>query len=570
MKTKLSIAVTLALFSAGLLSGCSDDNEPTEAATQEEAPKNNAAPMLKYVPANSPYFMATREALPEQDAFDLYQRMQPMTTLESDLDELRNTLPEIEDDEVLHSIMTLLIATGEELIGVESLEDVHALGLKMSPQAAFYGLGILPVMRMQLQDEEAFRETLQRILTKADITPRTATTNGTDYWILTPEGPLQAILVIEDQQLLVSVVPQDASDELLAQVLGKTLPDSSIGDTDALAELEQRHDFTPYGAGQIDSSRLFDELSSPTHSGTQALMNAVDAEPLDLSTCQADIDRITSRFPGLVMGMREYNLDRMEMNLILETDEEIVTDLRALTTQVPGLGSTGGMASFGLGLDLPVLLQTVQKYAQEVRQNPFSCDELQELNGTWDEINMAINNPITMMIGPSLSGFNARIDSLTMKNGAPNGVGILTLASQNPLALLSTVSAFMPELGALGLEPGGKARQVESMMLPPDSPPLYAAMSDTAVALGVGISDSAALQSELQAPTSERDLLFHGHMTGEFYQALANVMEQTASDEITASDIEVLKQYGDAYQNTEYWLRVDDAGVEMSFSLELN
>ncbi|MBR9904280.1 MAG: hypothetical protein GYB15_10945, partial [Gammaproteobacteria bacterium] len=200
----------------------------------------------------------------------------------------------------------------------------------------------------------------------------------------------------------------------------------------------------------------------------------------------------------------------------------------------------------------------------------FSCDELQELNGTWNEINMAINNPITMMIGPSLSGFNARIDSLTMKNGAPSGLGILTLASQNPLALLSTVSAFMPELGALGLEPGGKAKQVKSMMLPPDAPALYAAMSDTAVALGVGISDSATLQSELQAPTSEHDLLFHSHMTGEFYHSLADVMEQIPSDEIAASDIDMLKQYGDAYKNTEYWLRVDDAGVEMSFSLELN
>ncbi|EHJ93301.1 hypothetical protein [Vreelandella boliviensis] len=569
MKTKISIAVTLALFSAGLLSGCSDKNEPTEAATQEEAPKNIAAPMLKYIPADSPYFMATREAMSEQDAFDLYLRMQPMAGLESDLDELRGTLPEI-DDEALRSMMTLLIATGEELVAVESLEDIHALGLKASSQAAFYGLGILPVFRMQLHDEEAFRETLQRILTKADITPRTASTNGTDYWVLTPEGPLQAILAIDDQQLLVSLVPQDASDELLAQVLGKTLPDSSIGDTDALVELEQRHDFTPYGAGQIDSSRLFDELSSPTHSGTQALLNAVDAEPLDLSTCQADIDRITSRFPGLVMGTREYNLDRMEVNFILETDEDIVSDLRALTTQVPGLGSTGGIASFGLGLDLPVLVQTVQKYAQEVRQNPFSCDELQDLNSSWNEINTAINNPITMMVGPSLSGFNARINSLAMKNGEPIVSGILTLASQNPLALLSTASAFAPELGALGLEPGGEAKKIESMMLPPDAPELYAAMSDTAIALGAGISDSARLQKELQAPISERDLLLYGHMTGEFYHSLADVMEQVATEELTESDLEMFKQYGDIYKNMEYWFRVDDAGVEMSFSLELN
>jgi hypothetical protein len=569
MKTKLYLAVTVALLSAGMLTGCSDDNEPTAAGTQEEAPKNNAALMLKYIPADSPYFMATREAMPEQDAFDRYQRMQPKASIESSLDELRETLPEI-DDEVMHSLMTVLIAMSEELVDVETLDDVHALGLKMNPQAALYGLGILPVLRMQLQDEDAFRETLQRILTKADINLSTATTNDTEYWVLTPEGPVKAILAIDDQQLLVSVVPQNASDELLAQVLGNTLPDSSIGDTDALAELEKRHGFTPYGAGKIDSSRLLNELSTPTHSGTQALMEAVDAEQLDLSACQADIDRITNRFPGLVMGSRENDLDRMEMNLILETDEDIVSDLRTLTTQVPGLGSTEGMASYGLGLNIPLLVQTVQKYAQEVRQNPFSCDELQDLNSSWNEINMAINNPITMMIGQSLSGFRARINSLTMTDGEPTMTGLLTLASQNPLSLLSAASSFAPELGTLGLEPGGEAKQVESMMLPPEAPELYAAMSDTAIVLGAGISDSATLQKELEAPASERNLLVHGHITGEFYHSLADFVEQIPSDDLSASDIDMLKQYGDIYKNMEYWFRVDDAGVEMSLSLELN
>lgn len=569
MKTKLSLAVSLALISAGLLSGCSDDNEPAATATQQEAPKNITAPMLKYIPADSPYFLASREAMAEQDAFDIFMRSQPSGSLESDLDELRATLPEI-DDEVLRSLMTLLIAMGEELVGVETLDDVHALGLKMGPQAAFYGLGILPVVRFELHDEDAFRDTLQRILANADISLNIATTDGHEYWVLTQDGPIKAIMTIIDQQLLLSVVPQDASDELLAQVLGNTLPDSNIGDTDVLAELEQRHGFTPYGAGQVYSSRLLNELSTPTHSGTQALMEAVDAEPLDLSTCQADIDRITSRLPGLVMGAREYSPERIEMNLILETDEEIVSDLRALTTQVPGLGSAEGMASLGLSLDLPVLTQTIQKYAQELRQNPFSCDELQDLNSAWNDVNMAVNNPITMMIGPALSGFNARIDSLTMKNGEPIFTGILNLASQNPLALLSTASAFLPELGALGLEPGGKAKKIESMMLPPDAPELYAAMSENALVLGSGISDSVALQAELQAPVSERDLLLHGHLTGEFYHSLANVMEQVPTDEMTEYDIEMLKQYGDMYENMELWLVVDDAGVEMSFSLEFN
>ncbi len=70
-------------------------------------------------------------------------------------------------------------------------------------------------------------------------------------------------MAIIDKQLLMSVVPENASDELLSQVLGNSLPDSNIGDTGALEEIEQRHGFTPYGAGEIDSSRLLSELSTP-------------------------------------------------------------------------------------------------------------------------------------------------------------------------------------------------------------------------------------------------------------------------------------------------------------------
>lgn len=569
MKTKLSIAITLALISAGLISGCSDDNEPAATDSQQEAPKNNAAPMLKYIPADSPYFMASRETLSEQEAFAIYQSTQPMTSFESDLDEMRAALPHVQDDDVLYTFMTLAIALGEELIGVESIEDVHALGMKMSPQAALYGLGILPVLRMELQDEGAFRTTLQRVLTKANITLSKATTNDTEYRVLTPEGQLKIILVIKDQQLIVSVVPENASDELLDQVLGKTLPDSNIDDTNALAELEQRYDFTPYGAGLLSSSRLLGELSTPTHPGTLALMEAVDEEPLNLSGCQADIDRLTGRFPGLAMGISEYNTDRVETNFILRTDEGIVSDLRGLTTQVPGLGSSAGMANFGLNLDLPVLIETIQKYARELRETPFSCDELQDLNNSWRDISMAINNPITMMIGPSLSGFHARLDNLKMVNGEPVIAGMLTLASQNPMGLLSTISTFMPELQALELAPGGEPQKIESMMLPPEAPAIYAAMSDTAIVLGAGISDQALLQEGLDAPVSERDLLAYGYLTGEFYRSLADIMEKSPSPEVSQSDIELFRQYGNTFENMEYWMEVGDAGVEMSFSVEL-
>lgn len=567
MKPTFYLAASLALLSTGLLTGCgNDDDAPIETA-QEEAPQSPAEHLLRYIPADSPYYVSTREALPEEDVFTLYQRM-PMDNLESDLDELRQSLPEI-DDPGLRAIVQVLLAVGEELMGVETLEDVHALGLKMSPHSALYGLGILPVLRFELENEDSFRTTLERVLERAEIQPRTATTDGTEYWILSSgEGPLQAIMTIIDGQALLSVVPSDASDTLLAEVMGKTLPDENIDDSGALEALEERHAFTPAGAGRVDTARLFAELSDPQHAGTTALLDATDTQPLDLSSCQGDIDRLTGRFPGLVMGMREYSLERMEVNLILQTDEEIVGDLRDMIAPVPGMGATNGIASAGLGLDLPMLLQTVQRYGQAVRENPFTCEELRDLNGTWDELNMALNNPITLMLGSSLSGLNARIDSLYMKAGAPTLTGVLTLASQNPMGLISTASAFLPELGMLGLEPGGETKRVESMLLPPEVPPLYAAMSDSALVLSSG-EDTKAPQAALDAEASDRDLLFYSHFTGDFYTALADVLDQTPNEEMTASDIEMLRQYGDVYRLMEYWVRVDDAGVEMGLSMEL-
>lgn len=88
-------------------------------------------------------------------------------------------------------------------------------------------------------------------------------------------------------------------------------------------------------------------------------------------------------------------------------------------------------------------------------------------------------------------------------------------------------------------------------MLPPDTPELYVAMSDTAIALSAGISDSSVLQKELEAPASERDLLLHGHMTGEFYQSMVKVMEQMPANDASEFDIEMLKQ----------WRRLQEHGV---------
>ena len=51
---------------------------------------------------------------------------------------------------------------------------------------------------------------------------------------------------------------------------------------------------------------------------------------------------------------------------------------------------------------------------------------------------------------------------------------------------------------------------------------------------------------------------------------MADVMEQVPSAELEASDIDMFRQYGDIYKHMAFGVRVDDAGVEMNLSLELD
>ncbi|UYG00834.1 hypothetical protein [Halomonas sp. GD1P12] len=526
--------------------------------------------MLGYIPANAPYFMATRETLDQQEVFAFYQRTMLLGDgLERDLEALREQRRN-EPNEQAQAFLSLVIALGEEFEDIDTLEDVHARGINVSPNVALYGLGILPVMRFELEDDAAFRDTFERVVERAGLTPRIGRVEGTDYWRITPEDDVELMLAIVDGQALVSLIPGDASDELLAQILGKRLPDESMEESGEIAEIERSYGFTPLGTGQIRTARVLSELGSPRHPATRALLDALGEEPLDLTACQADIDRLTGRFPGLTVGSRAYDLrGRTEVNMIVQTDEEVVRDLRRLVTPVPGLGQRDGLASFGLGLDLSVLLELVDTYARQIREAPFSCDELQQLNTLWDETSALTSDPMAMMIAPALSGLNARIDRLYLAKGGPMATGLLTLASSNPMTLLENAAAFLPELSEVMLTPNGEPRRLKSRQLPAQVSTLYAAMSDSALALGVGLDDPSTLTNGLQAPVADDDLLLNIFATGDLYTALADLLIKSPQEDVSEEDIAQLKHYGEIYDSLEVRVSVGDEGLETSFAMDM-
>lgn len=573
MKSKLSIAVSTALLTSALtLSGCSNDSD-APATSAQKAPATQvsaqAHPLLKFIPADAPYYFASTQVPSAEEAFEIIRRtgsLDDLSQARADLEFLRDS----NGDPGLATLLELGLAVLAELEQIDSVADYHALGLKPNAQSALYALGILPALRLELHDEALFTQLVERVMAQAELELPEAAYEGYRYWRVADDySPIEGVFAIGHGQLLLTLLPVDADAELKALMFGAQLPARSMVTSGTLGELEQRHRFTPYGSGMVDFSRLLNELSQPGHAATRAFFTALEESPLDLADCAQDVDRLTTNFPGLVLGMRAYSPERIEVNGILATSDEIASDIRSFSAGVPGLGSTRGMASMGLGLNIPALLKAAQGYAESVRSNPFTCDGLQDINEAFTDLTLLTGNPMAMMFGPAISGLKLRLDSLKLSGDMPEGSGVVTLSSPDAQALLRAGAQFLPPLAALNLSANSEVKAVPADLLPPGAPDLHAAMSANAIVIGAGLANPASLKDELSARVDDRGLLFHAHVSDSFYTALIPLLEENPFMQDEHFNVDMLRQHADRFSNTELWLGADPHGLELSIGIDM-
>ena len=560
-----SFAATSLLGVTLLLSGCSSD-DPEQTTSEQTSPAVTEDRWLSQVPANTPYFFASRERLSETEAMELMEKLGYLDDIDVQIAELEE-LRDLSDDPAVAYFLDIAVSLLSTFDEIKTLEDYHQRGMMPNARSAVYGLGLLPAVRMELYDEERFKAFFETLIANLDIELATDQLGELEYWHTSADSLLQSFITIKDKQLILGILPSTVEQSVVEELFGITLPVLSLTDSRAIEQLEQRYQYSPYGSGRISTSELVNEVVEPSHPATQALMAIGGADPLDISACRTDIDRLTDLFPALVMGMHSLNTQEVSGSLRLTTSADIADDLNNFTTQVPGLGTGQGMASLGLALDIPSITRALQKYAGQVRTQPFTCPELQDINAMWDELGLLTNNPMTMMIGPALSGINVRLDSFNMDPVQPTGTGVVSFASPNAQSLVSAISMFAPQIASLNLQSNGEVKQVDPSLLPPDVPHLHAAMSDTAVVVGVGLDTPDQLTSELQQSSERSDLMLYGHLRGDTFAHLAEISSQLPNTD--AMETADLLYMSEIYEKVAFWLGVDGSGFELGVKVEL-
>ena len=565
MNTKLTTFAATALLSGLLLTGCGSD-ESDSAQQTDTAPPVVQDKLLSQIPAETPYFFASRERLSEEDSMALIDKLNTLEELDSQLLELEQ-LQASTDDPGMQEFLGIMITVLKAFEGIKTLEDYHQVGLMPNARSAVYGLGLLPAARMELHDEARFRAFFEGLISDINVELYQAQLGDTDYWHTSAEQMLQTFIAIRDDQVIIGILPSTAGDSVVEQLFGITPPLISLLESGEMLQLEQRYNYSPYASGRISSKGLVSEFISPQHPASQALLQLDEANPMDIETCRSDINRLTSLFPALVMGLHEINTQRISGSLRLATGSELADDMSSLTTTVPGLGSGKGIASLGLALNVQAVTRLLQKYTSQVHTTPFTCPELQGINDLWAESGALTNHPMTMMLGPALSGVNLRIDSLQTNQPQPTGTGLIAFASPNAQGLLSAASMFIPQIASLNLQANGEVKKVQPELLPPDMPAVHAAMSQEAILLGIGLDKPMELKSELSETANSRSLVSYGHISSDLYASLADIGNQLPGAQ--APDAEELQRLAELYDKTEFWISIDAGGIELGMGIEL-
>ena len=538
--------VALLAFSVSLLAACGKN-------------ENNAADApLSFVPADTPYAYANLEPLPaaitEQWSKHMQEYMPELAGIYDHLIDQMSRDGKPESARVAKMLRVLI----DELKTHDNWDKLRQIGLKPDTRVALYGVGMVPVLRMELGDPAAFKAEIASIEQKLGEKLPMAKAGAQEYWQLGSDKVACAI-AIEGTHLVVTVLPTGADDTLKQTLLGVKRPAQNLAAAGTLQALTTQYKYSPFGTGFVDFVRLTERLTKPPEGSDADFAKAVGL-PLASSTdavCKSEFLEIAQKFPRLVAGADELTAQRISISAQLEIEPGLAQEIAAAVGAAPGTGAPAeGVVDVSLSLPLLKLKDFWVHQADKVAAKPYACAQLKELNESYSQSKQKIDVTVPPPAS-DITGVRATLDTIdlqTLAGGVPDMSGKLLFGSSNPLAALAMAQLAVPQLKDFKLAPDGKPVALPAGLVPGKTPPLFAAMSDKALAFGVGAGEDAGLTAYLQAPAASEAVFLRMSFSGKLYGLIGQSVDRmkTALPPEQKAQFEQQKKMFALY---EKWLR---------------
>lgn len=492
--------------SALLVVSCSKQDE-----TVVEAADTN--PLLAYVPADTPYVFANLETTPPEVVEAFIARFEPFfETAQAALDDIQIEVNSKDSSEA-ESFLALSAALMNELDGNLNRKGFESLGFSMESYQVVYGNGAFPVFRIGLSDASALRAAVGRVETSSGQQIPEFELNGTSYWRLSHDGDEGGIYIaILADHVAISGFPVPMEASVLPGFLGQAMPETSIADSGALAELSREKGFSHFGSGYIDFQKLATEFLDPNSRTVSYLQAFTGYDPADIDpVCVAEARTIIAAAPRFVAGTTELTADAIGIRYQIEIQPTLAQALTTLVSEVPVASSDPTrLLATSLGINIGTLREFLLEKATELAASPFQCPKLAELNKQISTFAAQLNQPMPPFIG-NLKGFRLVMDEMDMRDFKPQEArGMFSLEVENPQMLVGMASMMVPGFEELGIEPGSDPVQLPEELLRFATPEVdvYVVMTSDAIGLSLGKDQQAGLVDFMEASGDNNGTFF--------------------------------------------------------------
>jgi hypothetical protein len=498
--------LSVAMLGMLVLSGCSKDEE----ASVPAAAAVEGSELLRYIPADTPYAFASLEPLPD----DVLDALEPK--LDKVLESYQVVLKEVvagklaedADDSVSEEDAERAMAFVNELGSIMSVDGMRSAGIARESMIAFYGNGLLPVIRIELTEPALMDATISRLEEQAGAEMTVGEAEGQSYRYFDADD-IRIIIAIVGNHAVLSFVPSVFDEAQTAQVLGLELPARSLADSGVLEGIISDYELTNHIVGFIDMPELAERfIDEPT--GVDAeLLALVEYDDNDVSdVCKAEIREFAGIMPRMVAGYTNIAVNRFDSRMVIELRDDLASALQGLAAPVPGLGGdTGALMSFGFSLDVMAAREFVEARLDAMENDPYECEYFADLQASVASGRESLNQPVPPMIY-DFRGLHAVIDEIEGLDIAtetpPESVdGTFLLAMDNAQNLVNMGAMFSPELAALNLQPDGEPVALDLPQVQAMGMDAFAALSESALAISVGEGAEGQSKDALVADPSE-------------------------------------------------------------------
>ncbi|HHL19838.1 MAG TPA: hypothetical protein ENJ33_08890 [Thiothrix sp.] len=586
----------ISLMIAASLTACSDNkNEKKESATTEAVVTSQAktsdkfSEMLAYVPADTAYLMANSVAVPDDVLEFQMKRFQMLVSALSanikSITDVANKMPSEDSDssastEAKETSDATKEATKEEPNAGDFIkallqefstnlnkDGLAKLGLKFNGHSMFYALDMLPVIRYELANKEAFKALLSKAEKTSGYKLEWSKCGEHDCLVSKKGKELNIATVFVGDHVAIAPFSSEKKQQVMDHLLGTKKPEKSYKVADWNTFVSE-NGYKGYGEGFVKLNTMLGKLE-------QFLLTKTKQEQGDsfdeqaFKGCFAVVKAHTKNVPELVFGIKELSEKAIKYEVVVKTAPEVSTVLQGLPNKLTDMKQpTNPIFTLGVNMNMPNLRNALTQYvnflATSGEEHKCAAINPVELRKSIGGLAMAM----TMGASQFKSIFVA-LDNLELdNNGKPSKVEAFgTVVADDPMALLQMLAMVNPQFATLQLPDNGKPVKLPVGVIPAGlvSPELSLSRQGRLLNMFVG-NDQMALE-----PISVKENTIFWNVTDSkrYYGLMNKVIEQApeTKGEKTKEVMEVMNALGEFSGVMSQQIGFDKRGVVLDYSI---